>query len=118
MTTDTERRETWVYDKISTEVAYSKSGGSIVGLVFGGVLRIALGGSLYMAAPETNWPEVLQPLGIVLVIIGAIVPLLSVDILKSLSARLLEDDESTRWVALATCGILLFIVSLVLDAPV
>jgi outer membrane protein assembly factor BamE (lipoprotein component of BamABCDE complex) len=34
VTTDSERRETWVYDKISTEVAYSKSGGSIVGLVF------------------------------------------------------------------------------------
>lgn len=34
VTTDGERRETWVYDKISTEVAYSKSGGSIVGLIF------------------------------------------------------------------------------------
>jgi outer membrane protein assembly factor BamE (lipoprotein component of BamABCDE complex) len=34
VTTDSERRETWVYDKISTEVAYSKSGGSIVGLIF------------------------------------------------------------------------------------
>jgi len=34
VTTDNERRETWVYDKISTEVAYSKSGGSIVGLIF------------------------------------------------------------------------------------
>jgi len=36
VTTDTERRETWVYDKISTEVAYSRSEGSIVGLIFGG----------------------------------------------------------------------------------
>lgn len=35
VTTDEERRETWVYDKISTEVAYSRSGGTIVGLVFG-----------------------------------------------------------------------------------
>ncbi len=34
VTTDSERRETWVYDKILTEVAYSKSGGSIVGLIF------------------------------------------------------------------------------------
>jgi outer membrane protein assembly factor BamE (lipoprotein component of BamABCDE complex) len=34
VTTDGERRETWIYDKISTEVAYSKSGGSIVGLIF------------------------------------------------------------------------------------
>jgi outer membrane protein assembly factor BamE (lipoprotein component of BamABCDE complex) len=36
VTTDTERRETWVYDKISSEVAYSKSEGSVVGLIFGG----------------------------------------------------------------------------------
>ena len=34
VTTDSERRETWVYDKMSTEVAYSKSGGSVVGLIF------------------------------------------------------------------------------------
>jgi outer membrane protein assembly factor BamE (lipoprotein component of BamABCDE complex) len=34
VTTDQERRETWIYDKISTEVAYSRSGGSIVGLIF------------------------------------------------------------------------------------
>ena len=36
VTTDTERRETWVYDKISSEVAYSKSSGTIIGLIFGG----------------------------------------------------------------------------------
>ncbi len=36
VTTDNERRETWVYDKISTEVAYSRSGGSVVGLIFSG----------------------------------------------------------------------------------
>lgn len=36
VTTDEERQETWVYDKISTEVAYSKSGGTIIGLIFGG----------------------------------------------------------------------------------
>jgi outer membrane protein assembly factor BamE (lipoprotein component of BamABCDE complex) len=35
VTTDDERRETWIYDKISTEVAYSRSGGTIVGLIFG-----------------------------------------------------------------------------------
>lgn len=34
VTTDSERRETWVYDKISTEVAYSRSGGAVVGLIF------------------------------------------------------------------------------------
>ena len=36
VTTDEQRRETWVYDKISTEVAYSRSSGTIVGLIFGG----------------------------------------------------------------------------------
>ena len=36
VTTDEQRRETWVYDKISTEVAYSRSGGTIIGLIFGG----------------------------------------------------------------------------------
>jgi len=37
VTTDNERRETWVYDKISTEVAYSKSGGAVIGLMFSSV---------------------------------------------------------------------------------
>ncbi len=36
VTTDSERRETWIYDKISSEVTYSRSSGSIVGLIFGG----------------------------------------------------------------------------------
>ena len=87
------------------------------GLIFGGVLRIALGVSLYLVAPETRWPEVLKPLGIFLIAVGAIVPLLSVDMLKNLSERILEDNEATRWVAVAVCGVLLFIVSLLLEAP-
>ena len=36
VTTDEERREVWVYDKISTEVAYSKSSGGLSALIFGG----------------------------------------------------------------------------------
>lgn len=36
VTTDDERRETWIYDRISTDVTYSRSNGSIIGLVFGG----------------------------------------------------------------------------------
>ena len=36
VTTDEQRQETWIYDKISTEVAYSRSSGTIVGLLFGG----------------------------------------------------------------------------------
>lgn len=35
VTTDTERRETWIYDKIASDVNYSRSSGTIVGLIFG-----------------------------------------------------------------------------------
>lgn len=37
VSTDENRREVWIYDKISTEVSYSKSAGGISALVFGGV---------------------------------------------------------------------------------
>ena len=36
VTTDDRRQETWIYDKISTDVTYSRSSGTIVGLIFGG----------------------------------------------------------------------------------
>lgn len=36
VTTDDGRLETWIYDKISTDVTYSRSSGTIVGLIFGG----------------------------------------------------------------------------------
>ena len=36
VTTDEDRQEVWVWDKISTNVAYSRSGGVIAGLLFGG----------------------------------------------------------------------------------
>ncbi|MDJ0698774.1 MAG: hypothetical protein QNJ07_02860 [Woeseiaceae bacterium] len=36
VTTDDQRNETWIYDKISSDVTYSRSGGTIVGLIFGG----------------------------------------------------------------------------------
>ena len=36
VTTDEERREVWVWDKLSTTVAYSRSGGAIAGLLCGG----------------------------------------------------------------------------------
>lgn len=35
VTTDEQRQETWIYDKISTDVTYSRSSGTIVGLIFG-----------------------------------------------------------------------------------
>ncbi len=36
VTTNNERQETWIYDKISSDVIYSRSSGTIVGLIFGG----------------------------------------------------------------------------------
>lgn len=36
VTTDENRREVWIYDKIATEVAYSKSEGGLAALLFGG----------------------------------------------------------------------------------
>mgnify|MGYP001553758756 FL=1 len=36
VTTDDQRQETWIYDKISSDVTYSRSSGTIVGLIFGG----------------------------------------------------------------------------------
>jgi len=36
VTTDDQRQETWIYDKISSEVTYSRSKGTLVGLIFGG----------------------------------------------------------------------------------
>lgn len=36
VTNDEQHRETWIYDKISTEVAYSNSSGGIGGLIVGG----------------------------------------------------------------------------------
>jgi len=35
VTTEEERQETWIYDKISSDVTYSRSSGTVVGLLFG-----------------------------------------------------------------------------------
>jgi outer membrane protein assembly factor BamE (lipoprotein component of BamABCDE complex) len=35
VTTEEERQETWIYDKISSDVTYSRSSGTIIGLIFG-----------------------------------------------------------------------------------
>lgn len=35
VTTDEQRQETWIYDKISSDVTYSRSSGTVVGLIFG-----------------------------------------------------------------------------------
>ena len=45
VTTDSQRRETWVYDKISTQTVYSTSSGGVNALILGGGLAgAALGG--------------------------------------------------------------------------
>jgi len=36
VSTDSERREVWIYDKISTDVVRSNSSGGVMGLIFGG----------------------------------------------------------------------------------
>jgi outer membrane protein assembly factor BamE (lipoprotein component of BamABCDE complex) len=36
VTTDEERREVWVYDRVATETAYSESRGGVLALVFAG----------------------------------------------------------------------------------
>jgi outer membrane protein assembly factor BamE (lipoprotein component of BamABCDE complex) len=36
VSTDEERREVWIYDKISTDVAYSSSSGGVSALILGG----------------------------------------------------------------------------------
>jgi outer membrane protein assembly factor BamE (lipoprotein component of BamABCDE complex) len=54
VTTDSERRETWVYDKISTEVAYSKSEGAVVGLMFSSVAGGLGGGHAKAGAKGTS----------------------------------------------------------------
>lgn len=36
VTTDDRRRESWVYDKVSTETVYSSSAGGVNALIFGG----------------------------------------------------------------------------------
>jgi hypothetical protein len=48
VTSDEERRETWIYDKISTENAYSSSEGGVSALILGGapVGSALLGGGL------------------------------------------------------------------------
>jgi len=47
VSTDEERREVWIYDKISTDVAYSSSSGGLSTLILGGGGSVAggVGGS-------------------------------------------------------------------------
>ncbi len=53
VTTDDERLETWIYDKISTDVTYSRSSGTIVGLIFG-----SSAGGAGVGSTNEAWPSV------------------------------------------------------------
>jgi len=46
VTTDEQRREVWVYDKISTETVYSSSSGGVSSLILGGAGSAGLIGGL------------------------------------------------------------------------
>lgn len=52
VTTDSKRRENWVYDKISTQRAYSTSSGGVSALVLGGAL---VGGGLVGGGGGTGY---------------------------------------------------------------
>lgn len=54
VTTDDQRQETWIYDKISSEVTYSRSSGTIVGLIFGSSGGGAGGGTTSAGATKTS----------------------------------------------------------------
>jgi outer membrane protein assembly factor BamE (lipoprotein component of BamABCDE complex) len=51
VSTDELRREVWIYDKISTDVAYSTSSGGLSALIFGG--SGAVGGGVAGSAGRT-----------------------------------------------------------------
>lgn len=52
VTTDDQRRENWVYDRVSTETVYSHSSGGVNALVLGGVIT---GGGLVGGAGGTGY---------------------------------------------------------------
>ncbi len=54
VSTDEKRREVWVYDKISTETAYSTSSGGIATLIFGGSGTGLLSGSSNAGASSSS----------------------------------------------------------------
>jgi outer membrane protein assembly factor BamE (lipoprotein component of BamABCDE complex) len=54
VSTDAERREVWIWDKVSSEVSYSRSSGVIAGLVIGGSGGGAGGGSKSAGASRSS----------------------------------------------------------------
>ena len=54
VSTDAQRREVWIYDKISTDVSYSRSSGVVAGLVVGSSGGGAGGGSKNAGAASAS----------------------------------------------------------------
>ena len=54
VSTDAERREVWVWDKISTDVSYSRSSGVVAGLLVGSSGGGAAGGSKNAGAASSS----------------------------------------------------------------
>jgi outer membrane protein assembly factor BamE (lipoprotein component of BamABCDE complex) len=54
VTTDDQRNETWIYDKISSDVTYSRSSGTVVGLIFGSSAAGAGVGSASAGSTSTS----------------------------------------------------------------
>lgn len=56
VSTDEERREVWIYDKIATDVAYSSSSGGVNSLILGGSGSVAggVGGSAGKSAGASS----------------------------------------------------------------
>ena len=54
VSTDSKRHEVWIYDKISTEVAYSRSSGGIAGLLVGGSGGALAGGTRDAGAASSS----------------------------------------------------------------
>jgi outer membrane protein assembly factor BamE (lipoprotein component of BamABCDE complex) len=54
VSTDTDRREVWIWDKVSNEVSYSRSSGLIAGLVIGSSGGGVGGGSKNAGAASTS----------------------------------------------------------------
>jgi outer membrane protein assembly factor BamE (lipoprotein component of BamABCDE complex) len=54
VSTDEDRNEVWIYDKISSDVTYSRSSGTVVGLIFSGGAGGAGVGSSSSGATSTS----------------------------------------------------------------
>jgi len=54
VTTDQDRREVWIYDKLATEVSYSRSSAGVAGLLIGGSGGIGAAGQAGSGASSSS----------------------------------------------------------------